>query len=709
MTDTQAKKALLHSLLLLTFLFIFAQLCFFIVTDMGYISMMFKKNETAYYFNDLFSTLGLHFTAHLIINVIFFLSIGYQTISIAELLQWRGAKLPILGRCLWVLNTFVLLLANCYFFPNSNFSKLVFITWLNQAFLVYILVMSGSLLALAVSLTLLNLFSSLLRKKNLVLHGSALAFLVWVALIYAVDYYEATPVPMAYATADKPNVIVIGLDALRPDVVANNKRYGVKTPTINNFLQSSVVFADTRTPLARTFPAWVSILTGRYPKNTNARANLVAYKNIKPHQSLAKIFSGRGYETIYASDDTMFSPVTQNFDFEVIAGPARGVGTYVGLINDFPLSNFVSISPFGRYLFPYNYACHTNTQTYFPANFLHLINVALHHRSAKPAFIAVHLNRAAWPYLAARQKTTSTKPPSMYAASVTALDSQLKSFLISLQANHLLDHAVVVLLSDHGTGLGLPGDRITNPDLLQGDKTAIKLSKEVFSVPTQDAQGKFIERGVNTDYGYGSDVLGIAYNSLLAFKTYGTLPLEPPHIVHGRVSLVDIAPSLLDLLAMQPLTLHDGMSLKPYLLATGKDISPAREVYLESSDTMPEIEGMHVSQLEVIKKAANNYSINKDGEVVLKDKSIKELVNLDQKAIVQGDWLLADMPATVRYHVNYEKNIYQPYISPPLAILVNLKTGLWTADLHSSFAQTAPVAQLTRKLTAFYGDELSAF
>jgi arylsulfatase A-like enzyme len=708
-SDSQAKKNLLQSLLLLTGLFIFSQICLLIVTSSGYLSLIVqKRGHESLYIYYLLSSLGSYFTAQLIINSIFFMSIWYQTISIAQLLQWRGAKLPMLGRFIWVLNTVVLIVANAYYFPNSVFAKLLLEKWLSGAALTYTLIIGGCLLAVSISLTLLTLFTSLYRKKELILHSSVLAFLVWIACVFTVYSYEAAPVSMAYATSTKPNVILIGLDALRPDFIANNALHSIHTPTINNFLQTAVVLADARTPLARTFPAWVSILTGKYPKHTNARANLVNLKYIKLDETLAKKFAANGYQTIYASDDTMFSKIDKNYGFDVTTGPSPGIGTYMGLMNDFPLSNFVSISPFGHYLFPYNYACHTNAHTYVPENFLHLINTALHNRAERPVFLSVHFTLTGWPYFWARQIiTTNTTLPDMYADGASALDSQLNSFLLSLKANHLLDHAVVVLLSDHGTGLGLPGDRVTDTNLFQGDKNAIKLSSELYSVPPRDTQGRFIKRGVNTTYGYGNDVLSLAYDALLVFKTYGTHPL-PPHAVHGLASLIDIAPSILDLLDMPPFAAQDGMSLKPYLIATQKDISPEREVYLETSDSMAEIEGQHISSLKVIKKASENYYIDKFGAVIMKDKKIREIANSTEKAIVQGDWLLADLPVTTRYHLDFQKKIFAPYLAAPQVILVNLKTGLWTTDLHSTFAQTAPVDQLSKKLISFYGDELSA-
>ena len=96
------------------------------------------------------------------------------------------------------------------------------------------------------------------------------------ALLLVVAVRALSSKAVAAAPAHTPNIILVGVDSLRPDVVgASERAFGV-TPNIDLFLREGAhQFSDTITPLARTFPAWTSILSGRYPRHTGARENLV--------------------------------------------------------------------------------------------------------------------------------------------------------------------------------------------------------------------------------------------------------------------------------------------------------------------------------------------------------------------------------------------------------------------------------------------------
>ena len=74
--------------------------------------------------------------------------------------------------------------------------------------------------------------------------------------------------------------MIIGIDSLRNDLQVPRQRRG-GTPNIRRFLDDSRRFSDATTPLARTYPSWVSILTGRHPVTTNARYNLMPRRLVK--------------------------------------------------------------------------------------------------------------------------------------------------------------------------------------------------------------------------------------------------------------------------------------------------------------------------------------------------------------------------------------------------------------------------------------------
>ena len=96
-----------------------------------------------------------------------------------------------------------------------------------------------------------------------------IAFAVNLALLFVTP----TPPTITFmATQEKPNIILVGVDSLSPDFLSYFG-YGNITPFFDSFLDHASVFSEAVTPLARTFPAWTSILTGKYPSKIGIRYN----------------------------------------------------------------------------------------------------------------------------------------------------------------------------------------------------------------------------------------------------------------------------------------------------------------------------------------------------------------------------------------------------------------------------------------------------
>ncbi len=97
--------------------------------------------------------------------------------------------------------------------------------------------------------------------------------------------------------ADKPHVIVLGVDSLRLEYL---RRYGGQglTPNLDRFLSRADLVRDTTTPAARTFSSWVAILTGRSPPVTGARFNLADRTIVSANPTIADVLRSRGYHTV---------------------------------------------------------------------------------------------------------------------------------------------------------------------------------------------------------------------------------------------------------------------------------------------------------------------------------------------------------------------------------------------------------------------------
>jgi arylsulfatase A-like enzyme len=723
MTTPRKPRSLLKMLVILTGFFILAQILLLVIN-----ASTFRVFDTAVssslthqiLHSHIFISGLLRFIAsQLIIYTLFVGLIWYLAVSIGELFSLRATATYLFGVALLFVSAIFVLCANYYFVPHSFFSNFLrdalFTNPLADTPIRYALAVTGWFLLTVACLAASNLCFSISKNRNRLRHVTV--FLI-MAIIAMVNISSTPPLPhTSTATAEKPNIIIIGIDAVRPDFVGFNNKSVTNTPHIDAFLKSGINFSKAYTPLPRTFPSWTSILTGSYPKHTGARGNNTDLSEIALDTTLPKTLRQAGYETIYSTDDTRFNNTNQLFGFDQIVTPPMGLNDFLlGTANDLPLSNLLITTPMGRLLFPYNYANHGAAITYAPYNFLQLLDETLARRAQKPLFIAVHFTVTHWPFYWFNDKISLIcSEMCRYQAGISEADKQVASFMETLKKNQLLDHAVVVLLSDHGTSMGLQGDRITAPERYQGDKTQTKkLTVMKYANAPANSLNFQHDYGIDTSYGYGGDVLSLKqYHALLAFKGYG-VDIGKVHTASDRILLMDIAPTLLDLLNLPNLAHADGVSLKSYF-SDATDTHHAqgeRPLFWESSFTLEEIEKQGISVEKVLAKTVKLYRMDaQSGLVFIKKEAEKGMDKNKQEAIIQGDWLLAQLPESARVEMIHSGTVQgaslHTRIDPGYMVLVNLKTGDWTLELDNTFARTAPLKSLREQLYAFYGTEIA--
>lgn len=603
-----------------------------------------------------------------------------------------------LGIFLWFVGTVAIFSLNHYYFPHSFFANYVHHEQLNYFFL-----MSSSLiLVLASSIAYYHLY----RTKRYLFTGATYLLLVIInIIIFGYNHYYTRFFYRTVSLNDKPTVILIGLDSLRPDFTSYFGNRAIHTPHIDAFLRGGAIFTDAYTPLARTFPSWVSILTGKHPKNSHARINLGYPAPIIRQDTVAKHFKAIGYETIYATDERRFSNLTFDYGFDEIVGPKMGLNDFIlGGLSDFPLTNLMVNLPFGRFLFPYNYANRAAAVTYDPAHFLQLVEMTIRARKEKPLFLAVHFCLTHWPFSWASDRGgKGLRLDQRYQRAVEKVDQQLGELMQILKDNGLLEHSLVVLLSDHGTTLGLPNDRSIDKKHYRGDPKKINwIPVNKINTAAELSLNLKHDYRLDTSYGQGTDILSLKqYRVLLAFKSFGfSLPSQ---LIKDRSSLLDIAPTILDLLHLSPMQGIDGVSLVPSMLVKKRIAYSSRSFYLETGYSVADLQSSEIAVNKVIKHSLGLYQLNpQNGYLHVKSTAEKSVIKSKQRALLLGDWLLARYPASYRNNI-FSKKVFS---LPAYYVLANIKTGQWTIDLNSTFAKTAPLKRLKKEFDDFYGDEI---
>jgi arylsulfatase A-like enzyme len=622
-----------------------------------------------------------YFCAQISLHVLFTVLVWVVARLIGILLGCSWKHTQTIGFYLWGIAFISILLLNQYFFPNSKYADLMGLFNLHVTHFLFNFFAFLSIISL--SLALLGGMVLMLR----IVQARALIAITLLLILTGINfshYPRLTQSVEDVATTAKPNIIIIGIDSLRPDYVGY---FGspLATPHIDEFFNHSAVFAEAITPIARTFPAWVSLLTGQYPKKNGARFDLMDQTSLDLSETLPAILREQGYQTVFAMDETRFSNIDKNFGFDEIVTPPAGLNDFLlGTFNDFPLSNLLVNTRLGQWLFPYSYANRPAFITYQPSSFQALLQQTLVKDRTKPLFLAVHFCLPHYPYYWADYLSQhATNGVEHYHASIERIDRQLNDFLILLKQDHLLDHSIVVLMSDHGEALELQGDRVTASDSFIPGADNKKSRIPHFYPPSLD------DEAVNESVGHGTDVLSMSqYHSVLAFRFYGVE--KPAQLVPGIVTLLDIKPTLLNYLNIATHS-QGGISLSDYIDGKKSTVLSTQDIFLESDFSPAAIHTAHPETRQLVFEGVDFFEINPVTTRLTVKKTMGQLIiSSKQYADIYGSWILA---------------LYPQSMGGMMPILVNLNTGQWTNDLRTPFALKSPANHMLQALKTFYGHQ----
>ena len=482
-------------------------------------------------------------------------------------------------------------------------------------------VMTGALAAVVAALVLIALrrkgWPALPRGRALGIAAAA-AGTALAAFVFVGGRSEAV------AVADTPNIVILGVDSMRNDLSEVAPRREL-TPNVNAFLAGSHRFTDAVTPLARTFPAWVSILTGRHPVSTNARFNLMARSEIHAGDTLADALKAQGYRTVYATDEVRFANFDARYGFDELITPPVGASDFViAAIGDQPLVNLIAGSRIGAWLFPQVHANRGDAVTYDPDHFVRRLDRELDVRG--PSFVAIHLTLAHWPYVRAGQvePTTPQAWRPAYSDALEAVDRQFQDVLALLERKGVLENAVVAVLSDHGEALGYPSDSMIR-------KTGSHL--EIW----------------DSLWGHGTSVVSPhQYGVLLAVRAFGRARLPGQPATHDwPVTLEDVRPTLEQIATGRAPADVDGVSLLPYLSDPAGAAALDRRVRFTETcfNTAKMLKGKFTKS-GVVSEAGIYYEMDPDsGWVQLRPDRLPEILARKQRAALSRDALLAAIPS----------------------------------------------------------------
>ena len=291
-----------------------------------------------------------------------------------------------------------------------------------------------------------------------------------------------------YARASAPlsgPIILISIDTLRADHLPPYGYTHVKTPAIAALAADGVVFERAYSHSPQTLPAHAALLSGKLPSENGVRVDEGAA--IKPGERLLpQMLRDRGYATA-----------------GVVSSALLGKGTGIGQGFEFFESPSLAGSRDGD-------ESETIAERWLASH-------------STRAFMFLHLDEPHAPY----------EPPDRFAefaaydGEIAYADEIVGRLVKYLKSHQLYDRSTIVLLSDHGEGLGEHGE----------DEHGLFVNQEAVHVPL------IIKQESNT---------------------------SPGRRVRDVVQHIDLVPTILDLVkAPLPWGLR-GRSLKPLLEGTGR-------------------------------------------------------------------------------------------------------------------------------------------
>jgi choline-sulfatase len=240
-------------------------------------------------------------------------------------------------------------------------------------------------------------------------------------------------------------VILVSIDTLRADHLPAYGYAKVETPNIDALQRDAILFENAYSQVPLTLPSHLSMLTGLLPAEHGVRTNLGYRFDGTAHPTLARILRKHGYATGAAVSSYVLRGATGINDSWDLFDDS--VGGDVEWTRDVSLLKRPGGETVRRAL------------------------AWVESVKSKPFFLFVHIYEPHLPY----------EPPEpfrsrygvTYDAEVAAADAAVGELVAQLKRDGLYDRAIVLLVSDHGEGLGDHGEQ----------EHGILLYREVLHVP----------------------------------------------------------------------------------------------------------------------------------------------------------------------------------------------------------------------------------
>jgi arylsulfatase A-like enzyme len=433
------------------------------------------------------------------------------------------------------------------------------------------------------------------------------------------------------AGAPRPLVVLLGIDAFRPDRLAAFGATGQVAPNVDAFVKDATLFTRAYTPIAQTEPAWRTMLTARWPHRTGVRYPLTAEQHVAPAPTFVSALADKGYATRFQTDCSRFhyQPETSGFG-ERVQPPRgainflleklrfRGLGmAYANRLGAWWLPEFVDNRALAGMHDPRAYAERLASDW-----------VSLAERG--PALLAYHATAAHFPgdpsYPHYRKFVSKSEPldrrlrmvfqplapgtqggwsragaEALYDELLAQADEQVGIILGGLKRAGLYDNALIVVFSDHGESFHADTPELAGATSVHGARLSAEENQVLLAVKLPKGE-------------------------------------RAPARVDDLVRLVDLGPSILEHAGAPPLKDVDGERLLPLIRGVPQ---PPRWLYAETGFSHASPEVFVPEHLHGYPRSFEAYQVRDDGVVVMSEAAHEAVLKEKDVGVFDGeDWLV---------------------------------------------------------------------
>jgi len=225
-------------------------------------------------------------------------------------------------------------------------------------------------------------------------------------------------------------VLIISIDTLRADHLPVYGATGAETPHIDALAKDSIVFENAYSHVPLTLPSHVTMLTGLLPADAGIRNNLGYRFDSAAHSTIPTLLKAKGYATGAAVSAYVLRGATglaaafDHYDDQMERATDQAA------LGDVQRSGKATVASAVRWIGS---------------------------QGDQPFFFLLHLFEPHAPY-SAPEPFGSRYAANPYDGEIAAADSHLGELIDALKASGIYDRATIILVSDHGEGLGDHGE-----------------------------------------------------------------------------------------------------------------------------------------------------------------------------------------------------------------------------------------------------------